>query len=838
MSNNSNDSSNSDGSPSGENEESAGMISSQRMLFGHPTGLYTLFFAEMWERFSYYGMRALLVFYMIKGFMGLGDTEANAIYGAYTALVYMTPFFGGLIADKLIGARSSVVLGGVLMALGHLLMTWESELMFFSALGLLIVGNGFFKPNISTIVGSLYPAGSPKRDGGFTIFYIGINLGAAMAPLLCGYVGETYGWHYGFGIATIGMLVGLAVFVAPNWLTQIMIASTAIAAAIGLFVFNAGDIYSVAMTAFVAVGLLASGAAAVLALSRGGIPAEAGITSKPEKYWGNMVAVLLGTCVAIPILVILVSGLSVLPNFATGVTLIPEDIIKPLAESESALVRGLSTFVEEASRPAGLVLIVAGILAFGYLLKQTFSMPKIGRERMYVVFVLTFFSLLFWAFFEQSGSSVNNFTDRNIDRVFETSQVSDEDVGKTVSLRLVTPAPDNSALVDFPFLSQEFLGHENDNKSMNALIAKAIVSNNKSKDKAKQKSKEDLDNLIEEINSQQYLTMTALTYLREYAKSSGGINDKELNPFDFETLAMLDRQKALDQEAQIAAGEVNQMPASAQKLYETKIAAGASEEEARKSVAQQLTESVKSIEEYAKQIGSKYRGEKAVELDGLAPATQTLIKEARTATKAIQWKYVAASSGRIGLGGTEIPASVFQSVNPIFIVIFGLIFTTAWTYLASIGMEPSTPTKFALGLMQLGLGFAMLYFGAQSSDSDGMVAVFWLILMYLLLTTGELCLSPVGLSMITKLAPGTLISSVMGAWFLATAFSSFLAAIIAQFAAIKESTVVPIPKDTVNLYGDVYGMIACLAVGSGIFCLLISPILSRWMHVNEATSGE
>ena len=132
-------------------------------LFGHPTGLYTLFFAEMWERFSYYGMRALLLFYMIKN-LGFGDSDAYAIYGAYTALVYMTPFFGGMIADKLLGGRTAVVIGGLLMAAGHLLMSLETEWIFFTALALLIAGNGFFKPNISTIVGSLYPPGSPKRD--------------------------------------------------------------------------------------------------------------------------------------------------------------------------------------------------------------------------------------------------------------------------------------------------------------------------------------------------------------------------------------------------------------------------------------------------------------------------------------------------------------------------------------------------------------------------------------------------------------------------------------------------------------------------------------------------
>ena len=214
----------------------------QNTLFGHPTGLFTLFFAEMWERFSYYGMRALLIFYMIKGFLGYGDKEAYTIYGAYGALVYMTPLFGGMIADRLLGQRKAVVLGGALMATGHLFMGIENEIVFFVALALLILGNGFFKPNISTIVGSLYPEGSPKRDSGFTLFYIGINLGAAMAPLLCGYIGETYGWHYGFGLATGGMLIGLAVFMLPRMLTQVLIMGGALASAWLLYSHHADDL--------------------------------------------------------------------------------------------------------------------------------------------------------------------------------------------------------------------------------------------------------------------------------------------------------------------------------------------------------------------------------------------------------------------------------------------------------------------------------------------------------------------------------------------------------------------------------------------------------------------
>ena len=389
-------------------------IAEQKTLFGHPTGLYTLFFAEMWERFSYYGMRALLLLYMLKGFLGYGDKDANAVYGAYTALVYMTPFFGGMIADKLLGARASVIIGGLLMAAGHLLMTLEQDLPFFTALGLLIAGNGFFKPNISTIVGSLYPEGSPKRDGGFTIFYIGINLGAAMAPLLCGYVGETYGWHYGFGLATIGMLLGVAIFVAPTVVTQILILAAAAVSGFAMLYFNAGDIFSIVSNVFVAVALVISAGAAFLALGKGGLPKEAGLPPNPEAFSGNLVKVLIGTFLIIPVFVVLVSGLSVIPGVDEQVKLLPPEVVEPLETSDSPLLKGLAEFVNEASRPAGLVLILAGLGATIFLVREAFRMEKVGRERMFVVFILTFFSLLFWAFFEQSGSSVNNFTDRNI----------------------------------------------------------------------------------------------------------------------------------------------------------------------------------------------------------------------------------------------------------------------------------------------------------------------------------------------------------------------------------------------------------------------------------------
>ncbi len=607
-----------------------------RTIFGHPTGLFTLFFAEMWERFSYYGMRALLVLYMTKGFLELGDGDAFKVYGAYTALVYATPFVGGLLADRLLGARQAVVIGGLLMAAGHLTMTFEDELPFFTALALLIVGNGFFKPNISTIVGSLYPPGSPERDGGFTIFYMGINLGAAMSPLLCGYVGETFGWHYGFGLATIGMMLGLAVFVMPTRLSQGLIMLGALVAGGGLLVFRPDNAYYTAVNVFVACALLGAGAAAFTALGRGGLPKEKG--ARPPEAEGKRLlgmkadhAVYLGIVIAVPVFALLV----------------------------------------QKNEVAGTVLSIFGAVAFAYLILYAARSEKIARERLFVVLILTFFSMLFWSFFEQAGSSITTFTDRNVDRVFADEVVHEAQVGTTLTL-----SP-----------TQEQLGYSNG-----------------------------------------------------------------------DTLFTLDQLDALRRE------------------------------------------------------------------------------NAEDPSFTVQWT-VAQDNVGMGLAERvdEIPASTFQSVNAVFILIFGLVFTLLWGFLAGRGLEPSTPVKFALGLLQLGRGVVALWRGAENADARGMVGVGTLILGYLLHTTGELCLSPVGLSMVTKLSPAPLVSTVMGAWFLATAFSNYLAGLIAGLTGVEhgdgDASTIPAPIDTVHVYGDVFGKIGLAACASAAICFALAPLLKKWMHI-------
>jgi POT family proton-dependent oligopeptide transporter len=208
----------------------ADTLNSQKQIFGHPAGLYVLFFTEMWERFSYYGMRAILVLYLVAE--STPDTinpglnwetgAALSLYGTYTMLVYVASIPGGWIADNILGQKKSVLYGGILLVLGHSILAVEEMWAFYTGLGLIIAGVGMLKPNISSMVGGLYAQGDVRRDKGFIIFYIGINIGAFLSSLIVGYVGETYGWHYGFGLAGIGMTLGLIQYLfGQKYLSQV-----------------------------------------------------------------------------------------------------------------------------------------------------------------------------------------------------------------------------------------------------------------------------------------------------------------------------------------------------------------------------------------------------------------------------------------------------------------------------------------------------------------------------------------------------------------------------------------------------------------------------------------
>jgi proton-dependent oligopeptide transporter, POT family len=490
-------------------------------FLGHPKGLFMLFFAEMWERFSYYGMRALLIFYLTKHWL-FSDGEAGVIYGAYTALVYITPVLGGYLADRYLGQRKAVLFGAVLLTFGHFLMGFEGDggqdpaslNIFWLALAFIIVGSGFLKANISVMVGQLYPRTDVRRDGAYTIFYMGINLGAALGSLLCGYLGETYGWSYGFGAAGFGMLLGLIVFV----------------------VFKP------------------------LLLGRGEAP-------DPVKL-------------AQPVAGIKFEWLL----YAVGL-----------------LAVGVCWWMVQNQAIVGTLLGVAGAILVGYVVfTAVVKLAPEDRDRIFAALFLILGSILFWALFEQAGSSLNLFTDRYVDR--------------------------------------------------------------------------------------------------------GGV-----------------------------------------------------------------------------------------------------------------------------------PASVFQSINAIYIVMLAPLFAALWTWLGRRNLEPSTPVKFGLAMVQLGLGFLVLVWGAGAVGLENATPVIFIFLIYLLSTTGELCLSPVGLSAMNRLAPAHMASLIMGTWFFASATGNFAAGLIAAATGSEKASGEGAGKALVL---DVYNTIGLYAIGFGVLVVLVSPLIKKLMHLDTLKDAE
>ncbi len=524
-------------------------------LFGHPKGLYICFATELWERFSFYGMKYLLLLYLTKYHL-FSDGEGLEVLGSYAGLVYTLPVIGGMLADRYLGMKKSVIFGGTLLCLGHLLMAVEghqavqyvagtiltSDLtlnngtvlsagtqltetikiqdlaalnVFYLALSLIVVGVGFLKPNISTIVGQLYSKDDPRRDSGFTIFYMGINLGSFAATIICVYLGETYGWRYGFGAAGIGMLFGLLTFTK------------------GLKYLR-------------------------------GLAEPPNVEVLSEKIWG------------------LISREHLI--YLTAI----------LSLSVFWLVIQHEPVVFAAQQ---ILLIVSGV---GLIAYAALKGSREEFQQMLVLMVLIGSTIVFWALFEQAAGSMTLFADRVVER---------------------------------------------------------------------------------------------------------------------------------------------------------------------------------------------------------------------------------------NIAGIEITAGQFGALNAGFIIMLALPFAALWVWLEKYRLNPNIPIKFALGIIQAGLGFGVLVFGAQFPDEAGKISLWWLVLAYLIHTTGELCLSPVGLSAVTKLAIHRVVGLSMGVWFLATALSETLAMRLGKLAAIDtHSGELSSVSDNLIIYTQLFEFLMWIGIGTGVLLLLISPLLKRGMH--------
>lgn len=484
---------------------------------GHPKGLYVLFATEMWERFSYYGMRALLTLFLtaelVDGGFGLNREESLAIYGIFTGLVYLTPILGGWAADRFLGKRKTVYIGGIVMAVGQFLLAYTAfgtnvdvtarMSLFNFGLGVLIIGNGFFKPNISTIVGDLYEDNDPRKDSAFNIFYMGINLGAIMGPFIAGALGEKVDWGWGYFSAGVGMLISVL------WLN---------------FQENKLEVF--------------------------GMPPNApeGATKIGGKDWKDILLISLG-----------------------------------LVVGTFAIVKGWAAMPDNVTNVITIILFVGLIGGLIYVIVTGTKGPD-EWSRMAVILVLAFFNISFWAGFEQAGGTFNLFA-----------------------------------------------------------------------------------------------------------------ND-----------------------------QTNRM-----------------------------------------------------------------------------------------LGSWEIPTTWFQNINPIAILIFAPLFSILWLKLDKMKLNPRTPIKFALGLFLGALAFWIMTMASNKAEGGNLVSPMWLVIVYLVLTFGELMLSPIGLSMITKLAPRKLVSVVMGLWMASFAAGNYLAAVLESILVKYELSLYP--------------FITMLMLGCGVALVLLSPVLNKAM---------
>ncbi|MBI1181908.1 MAG: MFS transporter [Alphaproteobacteria bacterium] len=500
-------------------------------ILGHPRGLAVLFLTEMWERFSYYGMRALLIFYLTKHFL-FADSPAYGIFAGYTALVYIAPIIGGFVADRYLGFRRAILVGGILIMFGHFGMAFEGapavadaagrvsrdglslQVMYFS-LALIVTGTGLLKANISSIVGSLYDEGDRRRDAGFTIFYMGINVGAFLAPLACGWLGETYGWSYGFGAAGVGMALGLVVFVTGRrWLE-----------------------------------------------GQGEPPDPAAL--RRRVFAGlTLEQTVIGCCVLTPV--------------------------------------PIWILVQNSEVVGGLLGVAGGLAILAVVVYAAMKLERVARDRIFALLILLPFHSLFWAFFEQTGTSIALFADRAVD---------------------------------------------------------------------------------------------------------------------------------------------------------------------------------------------------------------------------------------LHLFGLTVEPAQIQAINPLCIILFAPVVAAIWVGLDRYGREPHIPAKFALGLAQIGIGFFMFVAGIKFAGEGQRVAFLWLVLGYLFHSTGELCISPVGLSAATKLSPGKIAGLMMGVWFLSNAFANYGAGLIAMTSSIDRAPGAGVAVgEALPVYGAMFQSVAWVALASAAVLLVLSPLLKRLMH--------
>lgn len=681
-------------------------------VLGHPAGLFILFFTEMWERFSYYGMRALLVLFLVSS-LGLGGWDwprenALALYGTYTALVYLTPILGGYIADKYIGYRWAVVIGALVMTLGHASMALESVHAFlYIGIGLLIVGNGFFKPNITSIISHMYQDVPEKKDGAYTIFYMGVNAGAFLGIMLCGYLGEKVGWSYGFGLAGIFMFLGMLQFYFAQ----------------GIF----GEVGKKPV-----------------------VNEEGERESEKLEFEGDK----LNPFTVFDIVLIALSAI-------IGVVWIINDPVSKISDSNILNFNGTDY--------SNVFIIVGLVLFFILLISRIFRYPKVVRDRMLAIIMFAVFTVIFWMCFEQAGGSMTIFANDYTNRIM---------TGNYATLFLIV----NIIITVVPV----------------AIITWVLVQLFRQTYK-----KYALSNLILGFS---FLIIWGLIFW---------MINRDLNSSSYIVKYQTVATPVVD--------ENSNEQAKNEKTGELQFAYSAVTESTDvKSIDRLVDQSTKIIEPIDLKEGDEVYLYDVDKNGSIVYIDETRATEIRKINeeKGIPSTIIKAEVQKINENELEIPATWFLILNSLFIIIFAPLFSKWW----ESKYNPSAAAKYGFGLILLGVGFGSLAIGSSGIEAGAQVAsvsLIWLVFAYLFHTLGELCLSPVALSYISKLVPGRMIAMMFGIWYVAIAIGNKLAGVLGG----------NIDKITAQYDMTTFFLIFTIVpMAIGLIAILLHPLIKKLMH--------
>ncbi len=670
-------------------------------VLGHPAGLFVLFFTEMWERFSFYGMRVLLINFLTMTLIGYNpgwawSTEnAGALFGTYVMLLYLTPILGGIIADKITGYRWAVIIGAVIITLGHVSMAFETEVSLYLGLALLVIGTGFFKPNMVSFVSEMYKDLPEKKDAAYTIFYMGVNSGAFFGMMLCGYLAERIGWSWGFGLAGVFMLLGTIQF----WFAKPLFGS-------------------------------------IGCEPRKQEKKETTNDAKKEEEKHNPFTTLDKILVALSAII----GIGYALN-------------DPLSKIWNIDLFG---WAATSGLKGQYVMVIVGLIAFFYLIgSRIMRYTTIVRDRMLTVVIFAFFVVFFWLSFEQGASSLVIFARDNIERELH---------GNWAVLYNIF----NALLTVIPLLLITYVLFLLVKKTYKKIFPAVVV----------------------------LLVCFSLVW---------GIASWMLQR-DFKTTAYSVSYQAYEQTdtqgrtTYIPITEKNRVARPDLKIVERTTIIGVADYHLK--VGQEiklLSKNNKNTsfgyvdaekEQWAKQRGAELNTD-----NGLIVAQ---VKEERD-----NW--------------VETTVSWFSILNSFFIIALASLFSRWW----DSKYNPPAAMKYGIGLLMLSVGFGLLALGSHGVTHGVKVSMLWLVFAYMFNTMGELCLSPVGLSYVSKLVPARMIAFMFGVWYLAVAIGHKLAAVVG--GQIENIT----REYSLSTFFLIFTIVPAVA---GVLIILINPFVKKLMH--------